>query len=329
MNSLAAPNRHLWRWWRVVYTFFFLESATLAQTAVTNVLYETGFEFEEGFAPSKPLDELNDWSAFGSGSCGLLTNFFPGRGQQAYLGKFQTNFDNKFLYVWHDINFKPKTNEAAIARFFTSMQIVASTNPHKDEFQWAVYNTELRRLFSINFNNETQLISYSLENEVAPHDTGLSFSNNLTYKFEILMNFPRNTWSAILGAKEIISNQPMTTKDSALTLGDVDAVWIIHRTGFPGNNYMVFDDYRIIIEVSERPPSPALKLLIEKDAITRSVLVRIQGPPRFKYALDASTNLTRWTALVTNTMDDRGSNAYEEIRPVSSNKRYYRARQSP
>ena len=43
----------------------------------------------------------------------------------------------------------------------------------------------------------------------------------------------------------MLEKQPLTTTGAKLDLGDVSAVWVIREVGKPGDNYMVFDDYKI------------------------------------------------------------------------------------
>jgi hypothetical protein len=66
------------------------------------------------------------------------------------------------------------------------------------------------------------------------------------------MNFANNVWSAILDRTPLVEGEPITTTDSTLTIGFIDAVWFTDDT--PGNNYMVFDNYRIVAETNV-PPS--------------------------------------------------------------------------
>ena len=59
------------------------------------------------------------------------------------------------------------------------------------------------------------------------------------------MDFEKNHWSAFIGGETIVDKQLLTTTGAKLDLGDVSAVWVIREVGKPGDNYMVFDDYKI------------------------------------------------------------------------------------
>ena len=55
------------------------------------------------------------------------------------------------------------------------MMIVDSTNAQSDDFRWAVYNSEVQRLVTLDFDNETRNINYALDDNIfLPTDTALS-----------------------------------------------------------------------------------------------------------------------------------------------------------
>jgi hypothetical protein len=78
----------------------------------------------------------------------------------------------------------------------------------------------------------------------------------LPYQLQMTMDFSRNRWGATLGSIVVVDDQPMTTTNAPLNLGDVDAVRAIYDTNAPGNNFMVFDNYRLSSETAP-PPRPA------------------------------------------------------------------------
>src|SRR5580765_965591 len=69
------------------------------------VIYQTGFEFSEGYSTNKDLVDQNGWVKFGSGGNGIVSDFIPGKGQQAYVGFTPptTNVDSS-LFVLQPLN---------------------------------------------------------------------------------------------------------------------------------------------------------------------------------------------------------------------------------
>ena len=80
-----------------------------------------------------------------------------------------------------------------------------------------------------------------------------------------------------------------------LDLGDVSAVWVIREVGKPGDNYMVFDDYKIEqLEADKITPWLGENLAI---TMKNGVPVITLGPG--KCALETSSDLKNWKVLTT------------------------------
>ena len=156
------------------------------------------------------------------------------------------------LNVWRPVNFDPIASSDPIIRFSVSMSIIDSTNREYDCFRWSVYNSDGGRLFSLDFDNDTTVISYALEDSTNFISTGLKFTNSILYDLVISMNFANNSWSATLDDRTLASAQAITTRGSPLTLGDVDAVWAFKNPDAPGNNYLVFDNYQLVAQNTGR-----------------------------------------------------------------------------
>src|SRR2546422_3742122 len=92
------------------------------------VIYSTGFQPGEGFDPSFTLIGQGGWIGSGSGGNGLVTNFFEGFGQQAYIGFTPPEGTNNFLNVWHPLDIGPVSPMQPVIKFSVVMQIVDSTS---------------------------------------------------------------------------------------------------------------------------------------------------------------------------------------------------------
>lgn len=148
--------------------------------------------------------------------------------------------------VWRSI-----TNSLPIVQFSVSLLISPSTNGEDDFFDWAVFNPDGQHLFSIDFDNFGSLVSYELDDGQGTRITGVSFENDRVYQLSISMDFRNNSWSAFLDQQPLVTDARITTFGAALKLGDIDAAWLTDAT--PGDNAMVFDNYRIVAETNAPP----------------------------------------------------------------------------
>ncbi|HEY9174131.1 MAG TPA: IPT/TIG domain-containing protein, partial [Verrucomicrobiae bacterium] len=214
------------------------------------VLYATGFELWEGFWGSA-LAGYGGWTKYGNGGNGVVQEFLPGYGQNAYIGYAPAPSSGEALFVWTPLDYTPNTNILPVVRFSVVMQIVDSSTPQYDDFEWQVYNRVGDRLFTLDFDNSNLNLYYRLGGSSPYVDTGFDFENGTTYALTMVMDFGANQWNAYLGAIQVVTNQPISVGGAALNLGDIDAAWIPGTAA--GDNYMLFDDYTVRAEPSRAP----------------------------------------------------------------------------
>ncbi len=295
-------------------------------SGITTNVFSTRFEAAEGYSTTTNLVDQNGWLGFGSGGNGLFTGYFAGEGQHAYIGLFPPDEGDDQLIVWRPINFSPSAN-IPIVNFSVLMSIVDSsiTNSNYDDFYWSVYNAQGDRLFTLDFFNDDLRIYYALDGTNDFVWTGQTFTNEVDYTLVITMNFTQNSWGATLNGAPVVTNQPITTTGASLNLGDVDAVWVLLNPTNAGDNYMVFDNYKITAE-AVLPSAPRLQALGRTaDGL---FLLRVLGQSGARFAIDATTNLTQWTALKTNVITDGFFDYVDSSAPAFA-RRFYRARWSP
>jgi hypothetical protein len=258
------------------------------------VIYETGFEFEEGYDPELTLVGQNNWVGEGTGGNGLVEEFFPGLGQQAFIGFAPPAEGESILNVWRPIQFAPRFPEHSVVKFEVLMQIVDSTFESYDDFRWSVYNDAGVRMFTLDFDNHSREISYALDTGgFIP--TGNFFDNEGIYELVIQMNFARNLWTASLNGLVVVNSQPITRSGAELTLGDIDAVWAIRDPNSPGDNFMLFDNYRISAETDASIP-PVVETL---GMVNGEFLFRIFGEEGVRYSVDVTSDFVEWFSLGT------------------------------
>ena len=284
--------------------------------AAAPVIYQTSFEPSEGYQTNTDLAGQKGWVGAGSGGNGLVSGFFAGKGYQAYVGYSPPLAGDNSLFVYQPINKKlPQVQFSAI------MSIEDSSTTNRDDFYWALFNQQGKPLFTLDFDNFELNVYYYLDNTNGRTWSGLSFTNGVAYPLTILMDFSSNRWSATFNGALLATNQPLTTIGAALDLGDIDAAWAIYDVNAPGDNFMVFDDYRL----TATAPPPQVSAL---GTINNSLSLRVTGLPNLRYAIDASTNLSNWTALRTN-VAAAGFFDFVDSAAAGFPTRFYRARWVP
>lgn len=297
------------------------------QGGAATLIYSTGFEASEGYSTNADLAGQQGWISFGSGGNGLVTGFFPGSGQQAYIGFTPPNTNDTSLSVWQPINVDPLRAGTPLVTFSVLMEVTDSSNTNWDDFYWSVYNSQSDRLFTIDFDNYYLAVNYALDGTNRFVSTGATFTNGVPYPLTITMDFSRGRWSATLGGTVLTTNLPMTTTNAPLNLGDVDAVWVPYDPVLPGDNLMVFDNYQITAQSGAPPPSRPTLQSFQRLA-DGSTLLRLYGQANARFAIDASTNLAAWTALKTNVATD-GYFDYADTNAAGLRLRFYRGRWVP
>ncbi len=266
---------------------------------VPQTLFYTGFEAGEGYNAGKPLRGQQGWLGEGSGGNGLVRDFFEGMGQQAFLGFAPPAPKDTALSVWRPFRVPAPPPERPVWKFSVWMQIVDSTNGEYDDFRWSAYNTEGHRLFSLDFDNASLEINYLLDDTNGFRSTGFTFSTEVIYRLEIWMNFARNNWQAVMNGQVVVDAQPLTTTGARLDLSDLGAVWVLRTPGRPGDNYLLFDEYTLTSEPTDRIPAS----LEARGLNARGEFELYLHAERHRtFALEVSTNLIEWVSLGTNTL---------------------------
>lgn len=328
MSRLEAPVSAA----MALVLLFLLPGEGVAQgsSSTSSVIYQTGFEVSEGYYGDTPLRGQMGWEGFGSGGNGLVTDFFEGYGQQAFIGYTPPAPKDDYLNVWRPTDYVPPHVNPPIVRFSVLMQIVDSTNGEYDDFRWSVYNSTqvgspAARLFTLDFDNSSAEIFYALDDVNGGFkSTGFRFSNDEIYELDLFMNFARNTWIATLNGVVIVDSQPITTLNARLDLGDVDAVWAFRKKGAVGDNYMLFDEYLIIAEAVSSIP-PVIEIVGRRQDGQFELL--LHGERGLTYAVDVTSDFVTWETLRNVTLTDSGLYDFLDATAPDYDLSFYRVRQ--
>jgi len=327
VNQLDFMDKLIKPVFLAVFGFSFLLAIDICTQAGTNIIFSTSFEKAENYDPDYTLIGQNGWTGIGSGGNGLVSDYFSGKGQQAYIGYYPPEPGETFSSVYKPINFVPVAGSNVTIRFEVQMCIIDSSNNYYDDFRWSFYNTEDHRLFSINFNNYNMHIEYLLDGTNDFKWTGLTYITNGIYRLQVDLKPDLNVWSAFLNDSLLVTNAPITTTGAKVTLGDIDAVWVLADQNHPGNNYMVFDDYTVSVIYPNVDIPPTIKPL---GFINRSDFVlRLIGSPYYSYTVEYSLDLKDWKKLKTVVTPADGVVDITDQAITGSNLRFYRARLGP
>ena len=217
----------------------------LVPTAESDVVFFSGFEATEGYVIDQTIVGQQGWDRSGAGDNLIVQHPIFGGGQQARIG-FSTSGNTVRNSVWH-----PLDNTLPSVRFSVSLMIIDSTNEEHDFFDWSVFNLDGEHLFSIDFDTFGRFVSYELDDGEGLLLSDVGFEAGRVYQLGVSMDFRNNSWSALLDQNLIAENQPISSTGAPLNLGFIDAVWFTDET--PGNNAMIFDNYRITAEPNSPP----------------------------------------------------------------------------
>lgn len=302
----------------------------VAATAEERIRFETGFEKVEGYDPDLDLAGQNGWIGLGSGGNGVLAGPIDGfRGQVAYIGFVPPSGTNDLLNLFQPVALKPVGTSLPLITFKVSFQVFDSTTnaPYFDDFRWSAYNTREERLFTLDFDNEAQQINYVLDDGKGFFATGWSFAAGEAYDLTISLNFARNLWTADINGAVIVNALPISTRGSRLDLNEIDAVWAIRTPGKAGDNFMIFDDYRLsTLPVDEIPPT----LEYVGQLTSGPTLIRILGEPGVLYVLEYTTDFLHWIEAANGRATSPGGLLeLQDTTAPRSDHRFYRARSIP
>lgn len=315
--------------WHALSIACLLSTLLSHPTSGSTNLYWTRFEAAEGYDTRYTLIGQKGWLGEGTGGNGLVVEFFRGEGQQAYLGFWPPLRSNETqTIVWRPLRFDPRAAGLPRVEFSVLMSIEDSsaTNQQYDNFQWQFYNLHTNRLFSLDFDNYHQDISYRLDGTNNWKITNVRFTNGVPEPLVVNLDFAASRWSATFGGRLIATNQPITTTNAHLSLGEIAAAWIYYTPHRPGDNYLLFDNFRITASSASQRP----RLLILERSNRGHVWLRLSGAPSVSYVLEAAASpvFGPWTALRTNASSD---GVIDFIDTTASNQpaRFYRARMLP
>lgn len=249
----------------------------ILNTAWAGEAYYTGFETPPFALGPDTIRNTDGWSGptlfAGKALSGILSESqhgVKGIGNAAYLGANParvTGVADKSVYLRRAVNLDPVALGQEVASFSVVVGILDSTADslfRRDNFEFQIWNSDTtpKLLGGIQFDNSRldSLTGLPLRSIYLLYWNGVEFKyTNTGYSFlpetlEVLdfrINFRTNRWTVSLGGAPLFQDFPFYSGPSAKTLGSVRAQMQVTNTYplsadiYPGDNYMLFDDYRL------------------------------------------------------------------------------------
>ena len=310
---------------RFVAAFWLAVSIGQGETAIgqARTVYHTGFEAKQDFEMEFTLIGQGGWEGEGTGGNGLVENNFEGMGQQAYLGYWPAEeADETFTGLWLPVrDIEPEETRITVTML---LMFVDSTNGQRDDFRWTLFNDNVQRLVTLDFDNATRNINYALDDDIFL-PTGYSFDHEALYDLKFVIDFAANTWAVSVGDQAIVNDKKLTTTGARLAFGDLGPSWVYRNPETPGNNYLMFDDYRITAETSDSAPKAPPSLAWAGWADDGRAMLRLGGDATTDYTVEVSDDLKNWTPLQTAKPGDTWKEVADADAP-DHEQRFYRAR---
>ncbi|MEE2947733.1 MAG: hypothetical protein VX392_05400 [Verrucomicrobiota bacterium] len=310
--------------------WFGLTTSALSQE---RTVYYTGFESEQGYDMEITLIGQDEWHGAGkegiipTGGNGLIRDYIENLGQQGYIGYWPPEEATEpFTSLWRPVKgIGPEETRITVTML---MMIVDSTNDQRDDFRWTLYNNNVRRLMTLDFDNETRNINYALDDDILL-PTGYRFKHETLYELKFVLDFAANTWTASIGDEGqgivlFIKAKKLTTTGLSLIFGDLGPSWVYRNPETPGDNYMVFDEYRITAEIRDEIPKASPTLEWAGSLINGRAKLLLGGKATMNYIVEASDDLKNWTSIETTKLEDTWKEVLIDTR--GHTQRFYRAR---
>ena len=220
---------------------------TAASLAITgsvtraDTLYAT--DFSNFLIGADLLAGTDGWvgSNLGQGVHGTVGNTDPSIGTAGFIGRASPA--STAVLVYRRTPFTPSAQNGTEVRFSTKLMLNKSTSGDDDFFNIVVYNQDSEILSSLAFNMFNKTIRRRTDSGYETLGTEFEFATLFELAFTI--DFAGNTWTATMDGAPLFEDAPFAPARITLNLNEVGAAWIIYDPDNPGNNWMMFDDWRV------------------------------------------------------------------------------------
>jgi hypothetical protein len=271
-------------------------------------LYATDFSsFPQGLAK---LAGVDGWVGNNTlfGYMHGITTAFEGGGLGGYLGYYQAMGASP-VSVYRQVNFQPVAQGKPVVYFATKMELVASTNGYHDAFAFTYYNRVGMPLASLLLQTNLHLWRNDGNGWT---DTGKLYAKGTVYDLLLTVDYAANKWSAVLGRETLFTNETFHAGSQTRDLGMVAVQWYLTALYYPGNNFLLFDDYSIAAAPALSLPSiasePQSRTNLAGSVASFTVAAHSTAPLSFQWQFNG-TNLPGATAATLTLFNVTANNA--------------------
>ncbi|MEM7385644.1 MAG: hypothetical protein AAF514_11930 [Verrucomicrobiota bacterium] len=256
-------------------------------------LFESSFDsFQVG---ANALIERDEWKGTpaGQGAHGTDPPGSGGIGASGYIGRLRPQPNIGFVSIRKPLNYDPVNGDqqaGEIIEFFSLVGIADSTNGSRDNFYISIYDTDTRLLGAINFDNTaSQFGIYRYDGETY-HPSPVRFVRGQIQELFIRINFTTGRWSAELNNLPIFRDAPLDLTGKERTLGSLAAEWEITSPDSPGNNWLLFDEWKVVADTPNFKP----RVTFSVDRLQ----FEWESEAGYIYDVESSPDLATWASIL-------------------------------
>jgi hypothetical protein len=234
-----------------------------------------------------------------------------GIGNAAYIGGYSTTIasTNKLVGVRRKVDLDPLALNQEVATFSVVFGIKDSSSAssyRRDNFEFLIYNMAGALLGGVQMDNTTltgtgglpQRLIYRVAWNGSAwqyNNTGYTFLPQTLETLQLRINYRTNRWTATLGGVPIFQDQVFFTGAGPKNLGSVLVQMRVTNTAplssniYPGDNYMLFDDYAVRTD-------PVTTTLSVGRTAGGAALLTWNEEAGYRYQIEYSTDCVQWLA---------------------------------
>ncbi len=303
--------------------------AGLAQPlGAEDIIYQT--DFSDFNAGQDQLAGREGWegSHVGQGLHGIDEDIYVGQDHSAYLGGTPTDNQTDLVRVYHSFHEAvPQQAEIKRLQFQVLFGIVESLIGGYDTFSFVFYSETNEFLAALHF--DTTEFDYGIwtdDGEEATY-TGEVFLTDYLHLLTVEIDPQNNQWQADLDGIPIFETIAFTSQsaNSPAPVGKIAAEWRISDPSDPGDNWLLFDDWRVTGTL-ETPGPPVPDLTTIQKLADGSIELRWNAVPQGQYRVYTSEDGLDWTPIdpLILTTDDSPQAFYTASPPSAISRRLYR-----
>jgi len=250
------------------------------------VLYET--DFESFIVGDDTLVGVDGWNGTNVGQHvhGIVSSAHPSLGKSGFLGINSPASD--IVLVNRNVNFAPSPVGDTVVKFSSTLAINRSTNGNDDFFSVVVFNQNNDLLASIVFDTFNRSIRRRDGTSGNPSELlSKLFDYATPFELSFRIDFAANRWAAEIDGDVLFDDRQFNGGGASLDLKTIGIAWSLYDQSSPGNNWLLFDNWKV-------ESCPVLRIT--------SVTINQQGEAvlswtvesGFQYRVEASDNLEIW-----------------------------------